>query len=306
MANHQDNEINREGHALDLLSAYIDSSLAEPEREHVRAHIEECAGCRAGYVELQATIRLLHTMPAVPVPRAFTLTPEMATRARKTSLLERIFAPRFAPTFATGSVVAFLVLFFLFASVNFSNTNGPFPLDSAPPAALVAPTGAASAQEAPSADDDMTLYLAEPTVTTASAAGSGDDSARKVPDEPTQPATDTAMLPAPAATPVAEGYDGETPPDAQVTPNTTIAGSDTSSPTTVALDPAVPGYAGNSSGSQAMENDSTATQDATRQLATAQSQAGQDMNLLLAIEIGLLALGLALAVAAIIARRRAT
>jgi anti-sigma factor RsiW len=305
MGNNQDNEINREGHVLDLLSAYIDRSLAEPEREHVRAHIEDCATCRAGYVELQATIRLLHTMPAAPVPRAFTLTPEMATRARKTSLLERIFAPRFAPTFATGSVVAFLVLF-LFASVNFSSMNGPFSLDSAPQAALVAPTGAASAQEAPSADDDMTLYLAEPTTTTASAANSGDDSARKVPDEPTQPATDTAMFPAPAATPVVEGYAGETPPGAQVTPNTNIAGSDTSSPTTVALDPAVPGYAGNSDGSPSTENDSTSTQDATRQLATAQSQAGQDMNLLLAIEIGLLALGLALAVAAIIARRRAT
>ena len=303
---YQDNEINREGHVLDLLSAYIDRSLTDPEREHVRAHIEDCADCRAGYVELQATIHLLHTMPAAPVPRAFTLTPEMATSARRTSLLERIFAPRFAPTFATGSVVAFLVLFFLFASVNFSNTNGPFSYDSPPQAGLMAPTGEVSVQEAPSADNDTTLNMAEPTASTASATGSGDDSARKGPDEPTQPATDTAMLPAPAATPVAEGMGGETPPGTQVTPDTTIAGSETSSPTTVALNPVVPGYTGNSGGSPSTENDSTATQDATRQSASAQSQAGQDMNLLLAIEIGLLAVGLTLAVAAIIARRRAT
>ena len=168
----------------------------------------------------------------------------------------------------------------------------------------MAPTGEVSAQEAPSADNDTTLNMAEPTATTAAAAGSGDDSARKGPGEPTQPATDTAMLPAPAATPVAEGMGGETPPGAQLTPDTNIGSSETSSPTTVALDPAVPGYTGNSGGSPSTENYTTATQDSARQDTSAQS--GQDMNLLLAVEIALLALGLALAVAAIIARRRAT
>src|SRR6476646_2938559 len=103
-------------HVREQLSDYMDGLLPNDEHEAVRAHLETCADCRADYVELRATQRLLQTMPAIAAPRSFTLTPEMAGQARKASFWERLFVPRNAPRLATGSVVAFLLLFFFLAS----------------------------------------------------------------------------------------------------------------------------------------------------------------------------------------------
>ena len=302
---YRDNEINGEGHVLDLLSAYIDRSLDEPERERVRAHIEGCADCRAAYVELQATMRMVQNMPVAAVPRAFTLTPEMAARVRKPSLLERIFSPKLAPTFATGSVVAFVMLFFLFAGSGFLNPDGFAPAASNP-AALSAPTDDAARQVEPSEGEgnDAMSIAAAPTPTTAAFGGSAEDSSEKMPGEPTQPTAEAAVPLVPAGTPLPVGSGGGLPEE-QVTPNTAITDSGTSSPTTVAIDPAppAPGVAG--SGTTENQAYSTESEAPAQQTTLAQSQPGQDMNLLLAAEIGLLVLGLALAAAAIIARLRA-
>ena len=65
-------------HVDQLLTPYIDNDLDAEARAQVRKHLQECADCRADYVELQATRKLLGSLPAVIPPRAFTITPEMA------------------------------------------------------------------------------------------------------------------------------------------------------------------------------------------------------------------------------------
>src|SRR5262245_18020352 len=102
-------------HVREQLSDYMDGLLPGDAHEAVRAHLEGCADCRADYVELRATQRRLQAMPAMASPRSFTLTPEMAGTARRTSFWERFFVPQNAPRLATGSVVAFLLLFFFLA-----------------------------------------------------------------------------------------------------------------------------------------------------------------------------------------------
>src|SRR5437762_6273454 len=113
-----DNPIDGGGHVRERLSEYMDGMLSSDEQEAVRSHLEQCTDCRADYVELRATQKLMQNMPTVPAPRAFTLTPEMAGQLRKPSFWERLFVPRNAPRLATGSVVAFLLLILVLAGTN--------------------------------------------------------------------------------------------------------------------------------------------------------------------------------------------
>src|ERR687884_1560437 len=110
-----------ERHVWDLLSAYIDDSLDKATHEEVRSHLEECADCRADYIELRATRHMLRSLPVVPPPRAFTLTEEAV--ARKPGFLERLLAPRNAPRLATGSALAFTLLVFVLAGNLFAATR---------------------------------------------------------------------------------------------------------------------------------------------------------------------------------------
>src|SRR5947209_6933463 len=95
------------GHVDHLLSAYIQKDLDPATRAEVLKHLQSCADCRADYIELVATRRLLRSMPTVPPPRAFTITPEMAVKpspatSRQSTIWSRLFAPRNAPRFAFG------------------------------------------------------------------------------------------------------------------------------------------------------------------------------------------------------------
>ena len=158
--NDPDNPINDGEHVRERLSDYIDGALPSGEREAVRSHLEECADCRADYVELRATQKLMQNLPSVPAPRAFTLTPEMAGQVRKPSLWERLFVPRNAPRLATGSVVAFLLLIVVLAGTNgllgsngertVSPLAGTFAAGSEPaaPKAAAAPTSTTAAANA--------------------------------------------------------------------------------------------------------------------------------------------------------------
>src|SRR6478672_569464 len=116
----KDNDINSNPHVGDLLPGYVDSSLPVADLAAVRAHLDTCDACRADYADLQATRTMLQQVPVILTPRSFVITEEMAGLVRKPSLLERIFTPRFAPTFASGSVIAFVLLVFLFATSNAS------------------------------------------------------------------------------------------------------------------------------------------------------------------------------------------
>src|SRR5438093_13629799 len=93
------------GHVLDRLSAYMDNSLGEAGQERVRVHLEGCAECRADYLELLATRQMLHSLPTVAPPRAFTLTEDMVAPAAtgRAGFWQRLLAPRNAPRFAMGS-----------------------------------------------------------------------------------------------------------------------------------------------------------------------------------------------------------
>lgn len=106
------------GHVTGLISAYIDGALGAAQQEQVRAHIAECAECRADYVELKAVQQLMQALPLEPASRAFTLTPDMigAKSQAQPSFLARMLAPALAPRLATGSVVAFVLLLLVFVA----------------------------------------------------------------------------------------------------------------------------------------------------------------------------------------------
>lgn len=95
-------------HVGEQLSAYIDNALDKVEGKRIRAHLRACSDCRAAYVELIAAQRLLRNLPGMMLPRTFTLTPSML--GEKPSFLSRIFAPRLEPAFATASVLSFALL----------------------------------------------------------------------------------------------------------------------------------------------------------------------------------------------------
>lgn len=300
------NDINNDGHVHDLLSSYIDKSIEEDERVRVRAHLEECADCRADYVELQATRRMLQQMPAVAVPRAFTLTPDMVKDARKTSFWERVFAPRTAPTFASGAVVAFGLLLFLVITSQLSvqpSNNTSIVYYSAPDASnearvRIKPTETPADQPPISA----AANAPEPTA----APGESASKLMATPPPPGGMTGDTASeppLPAPSSD--ASGAAGSAP-DAEpiITPNTEIAGSGNSSPTTTTLytdtQAGEDNIADNTAGG-AQDTTAAATEPATL---VAQAPIVTRFDFIQAVEIGLLVIGLALGGAFLIARRR--
>ncbi len=169
-------------HVVDLLSAYIDNALNPGERESVRAHIETCASCQADHETLLGTQFMLRSLPVVPPPRAFTLTPEMVgAGARRESFWQRLLTPRAVPRFATGSVVAFALLALLLvgdlAVVRQNGIFTPYATTSrqlAPAqdtgaernAGIAAVQADSTATTGAAGSDDTTLALAQPTAPT--------------------------------------------------------------------------------------------------------------------------------------------
>ncbi len=74
----------REHRAVEgMLSAYLDGMLAPKERVRVEHHLRFCPTCTHNLSTLRHTVGLLRAMPAVPVPRAFTIrAPVEARRTR--------------------------------------------------------------------------------------------------------------------------------------------------------------------------------------------------------------------------------
>ncbi|MEO5953782.1 MAG: zf-HC2 domain-containing protein [Chloroflexia bacterium] len=304
---YNNNEINGEGHVHDLLSTYIDKSLEEPERVRVRAHLEECVDCRADYVELQATSRMLQQMPIVAVPRAFILTPEMVKGARKTYFWERIFAPRTAPTFASGAIVAFGLLIFLAVTSTFATSAKP-PLSTAFYQASPQDTIRSSATSDPGSSTGEANTMAEPTTPTEAAEAPNVSASKQSATPPSDAGDDTAMSPpVPADTPApAVGQGGYIQPGSLITPNTQIASSGNSSPTTVALSTdtqTTDGTTQDNTAGSSPANDVTDNNVQPQPIAV-QAPIAQTFDPLLTVEIGLLVIGLVLAGAYLFARRR--
>jgi hypothetical protein len=270
----KDNNINSTPHVGDLLPGYLDSSLPAAELAAVRAHLETCDACRVDYADLQATRTMLQQMPVALTPRSFVITEEMAGRVRKSSLLERIFTPRFAPTFASGSVVAFLLLIFLFATSNASVTVSS---SQGTPGFFAQVTGSSTPSDtsrvAQNSDAQPKQFGPELTVTTAA----GAESTALAMSAPSS--SDTA--PAPATPDALAGTGAQSPPEA--TPSSdhiASTGAGVQPPANgLANEPGMTTYSGNYSAAQPVSGTSI-------------------------LELGLLAVGIALAAAAIIARRR--
>ena len=125
MTANDNNPIASGEHVTDMLSAYIDGTLDDAERGPVRAHLEGCDTCQAEHAEIVATRAVLRAVPAMQAPRSFTLTPEMARKVRLPSLFERIFVPSNAPRMAMGSVLSFLLLFFVLVGPQFVSSFSP-------------------------------------------------------------------------------------------------------------------------------------------------------------------------------------
>jgi hypothetical protein len=270
----KDNNINSNPHVGDLLPGYLDSSLPVADLAAVRAHLDTCDACRADYADLQATRTMLQQVPVILTPRSFVITEEMASRVRKPSLLERIFTPRFAPTFAGGSVVAFVLLVFLFAtsttSVSVSSpqaTSGLFAqvTESSTPSDTSRIAQNSDAQPKQPGPEAVATTAAgeEPTVAALSALANNDTA--PAPTTPDSLAGTSAQSPpegTPSADHIASAGAGVQPP----------AGG-------LAGEPGMTTYAGNYTVTPPVSGTS-------------------------ALELGLLAVGIALAAAAIIARRR--
>ncbi len=58
---------------VELLSAYLDQQVSPAERATIDAHLQQCTECRAELGSLRQTVIILHSLPRVAVPRAFTL-----------------------------------------------------------------------------------------------------------------------------------------------------------------------------------------------------------------------------------------
>lgn len=299
---------NGEQHVREQLWPYIDGDLPAAERDAVRAHLESCAGCRADYLEMRATRQMLSSMPVVPAPRAFTLTPEMVGR-NKPSLFDRLFAPRYAPRFATGSVLTFVLLFVIFAanvgiispstSATFSKIgsglNGSSSESSQRNAGAEANPMAASA-----AATATTGTFAESTVTTAAGGMGGAIPPEGTPEIPTgEPSTSAMQAPQPQATPAP----GEQPPAQDLQGLTATEGSEASTP--AAGDTTAANTAPNATDESRIYDRTPADSSPANvpQAFTSGQPVESSQVALLAVQLGLLGLGLALAFAAVIARR---
>ncbi len=65
-----------------LLSSYIDGRVDAHECALVEKHVQTCAACQADLATLRATVQATRALPAVRVPRAFTLPRSMARQPR--------------------------------------------------------------------------------------------------------------------------------------------------------------------------------------------------------------------------------
>jgi anti-sigma factor RsiW len=298
---YQNNPINGEEHVHEQLSDYMDGLLVSDVRDAVRSHLETCADCRADYIEMRATRKLMQSMPPVAAPRAFTLTPEMAGKVRKPSFWASFFVRQNAPRLATGSLVAFLLLFVLIGNDFLGKANSqsaPLPLmvtsSQSPPS--VSSGGAA---QLPGAPGPSGLAAAAPTNTTAPNAAEVQGNAGGQ-DQTPHP---DAAVPQPTSAPL-QGFASAATPQESSTPDENSAGGSAkqgAQPNTVTA-------SGNSSPTTTTLNYSQYNQTPEPHIAVPPSPAASPSENSstgwIILQIGLLALGLGLGVAAFIAWRR--
>lgn len=124
----------------DLLSDFLDGSLADNGRAEVSAHLRECRGCAAAAEGLENTLRLLRNLPPEKAP------PELLDRIRRETagsapakpLWKKLFLPAHVkiPIEAAAAVLLFLLVYSV-QKKEMQATTPPPPaarMEAAPPA----------------------------------------------------------------------------------------------------------------------------------------------------------------------------
>ncbi len=196
---------NRHRRLRDQLSAYIDGELDASAAERLERHLAECGRCRQEMEQLRATITALQELPAVELPRSFTLSPErVAPRPRMPVASPLAFGARIAAAGVAAALAVVLVVDlgdFGGDGVTDEATAPQMMRSEADGEELEAAGGAAAtdeAQDAPAADDDGATFMR-------------DAEADQVEEPP--PAEGGQETPAAAPSPVPT-----VPPDATVVP----------------------------------------------------------------------------------------
>ena len=134
----------------ELLSAYLDGQVKPEELRRVETHLGTCPACQSELASLRQTVTMLHALPRVPVPRAFTLSEAQVGLRRP--------APAGGPTWFGGmarglAAVSAVALVAVMAAVLLRQPSWQPSQDiarlAAPAPAAEAPAAAATAVERP-------------------------------------------------------------------------------------------------------------------------------------------------------------
>ncbi len=102
---------NRHRRLRDQLSAYIDGELDASAAERLERHLGECGRCRQEMEQLRATVAALQELPAVELPRSFTLSPErVAPRPPMPVVSPLAFGARIAAAGVAAALAVVLVV----------------------------------------------------------------------------------------------------------------------------------------------------------------------------------------------------
>ena len=185
----------------ELLSAYLDGQVKPDELRRVETHLGTCPACQSELASLRQTVTMLHALPRIPVPRAFTLSEAQVGLRRP--------APAGGPTWFGGmarglAAVSAVALVAVMAAVLLRQPSWQPSQDvarlAAPAPAAEAPAAAATASAATA--DAMVARVAPTDTAQASKAAAA--SGTPVTAQATQ-AQAATKAPAPAAAPLAAG-----------------------------------------------------------------------------------------------------
>ena len=185
----------------EFLSAYLDGQVKPDELRRVETHLGTCPACQSELASLRQTVTMLHALPRVPVPRAFTLSEAQVGLRRP--------APAGGPTWfgglARGLVAVSAVALVAVMAATLLRQPSWQPSQNIAQLAAPAPVAETPAASAPASATtaDAVIARVEPTDTAKApkaAAASGAPVTAQAPQA--QAAT---KAPAPAAAPLAAG-----------------------------------------------------------------------------------------------------
>ncbi len=146
--------------SAELLSAYLDSQLVEPEARQLEEHLDRCSQCHVRLEGLRKVVKNLQSMEQLATPLALeqTVARRIALADDRESLLDRFensmsIFNRQSPILAMFGVVIALALFiYLFSYTLHLRENATTPvIFEDPPASVAVPAGG----EEPAGDDRL-------------------------------------------------------------------------------------------------------------------------------------------------------